>query len=286
MVRFEVLEPRDLKEALVMLANHKQEAKIIAGGQSLLPLLKHRQIIPRYLINIKGLPGLEYINKSNDGLKIGALATHRAIEFSPLVKERYPVLAEMELRLGCVQTRNWGTLVGSICHASPTGDPAPNLIALGAKLKVVGGRGERVVAVEDFFCDYCKSAIEPDEIVLEIEIPGVSSHTGCAYHKESVRMTDSPIASVAAVVTLDKNTVHSVKIVLQAVGPIPIRAVKAEKLLVGEKVQDSLLGEVAAIASKEARPISDIYGTAEYKREMVKVITKQVISQAIKRAAA
>ena len=286
MVRFELLEPRDLSEVFSLLAEHREKAKLIAGGQGLLPLLKHRLIIPPYLINIKGLPGLEYINNGADNLRIGALATHRAIETSALVNERYPMLVELEQRLGCVQTRNWGTLVGNLCQASPTGDPAPALIALGAKVKAASVRGERWIPLDEFFVDYLRTALEPDEMVLEIQVPRLSPYTGGAYHKEAVRMTDSPIASVGAVVSLNEGlrVVSDARIVLQAVGLIPIRAREAEKVIIGERVQDNLLEEMARTAAKEACPISDIYGSAEYKREMVKVIAKQVVSQAIKRA--
>ena len=202
MVRFELLEPKNLSEACLLLAEHKEKAKIVAGGQGLLPLLKHRQLKPKYLINIKNLPGLEYIDDGRSGLRIGALTTNRAIEISSLIKQRYPMLADLERVVGDVQTRNWGTLVGNLCAASPTSDPAPALIALGATMKVQSIRGEREVPLEEFFVEYLKTALEPDEIVTEIQIPNPPPYVGGAYHKERVRMTDSPIASVAAVIQL------------------------------------------------------------------------------------
>jgi aerobic carbon-monoxide dehydrogenase medium subunit len=287
MVRFELLEPKNLSEACSLLAEHKERAKIIAGGQGLLPLLKHRQIKPKYLINIKNLPGLEYIDDGRSGLRIGALTTNRAIEISSLIKQRHPMLAELERMVGDVQTRNWGTLAGNLCAASPTSDPAPALIALGATLRSVSMRGEREVPLEDFFVEYLKTALEPDEIVAEIQIPDPPPYTGGAYHKERVRMTDSPIASVAAVISLDgSDTVAMARIVLQAVCPTPVRAREAESFIVGKKVDDKFIDEVAVLAEKAACPISDIYGSAEYKREMVKVVTKQVVTEAIKRAKA
>jgi carbon-monoxide dehydrogenase medium subunit len=287
MVRFELLEPANLSEACSLLAEHKERAKVIAGGQGLLPLLKHRQIKPKYLISIKNLPGLEYIDDGRSDLRIGALTTNRAIEISSLIKQRHPMLAELERVVGDVQTRNWGTLVGNLCAASPTSDPAPALIALGATLRSVSTRGEREVPLEDFFVEYLKTALEPDEIVTEIQIPGSPPYTGGAYHKERVRMTDSPIASVAAVISLNgSDTVAMARIVLQAVCPTPVRAREAENFMVGKKVEDKLIDEVAVLAAKAACPISDIYGSAEYKKEMVKVATKQVMAEAIKRAKA
>jgi carbon-monoxide dehydrogenase medium subunit len=287
MVRFELLEPKNLSEACSLLAEHKERAKVIAGGQGLLPLLKHRQIKPKYLINIKSLPDLEYIDDGKNGLRIGALATNRAIELSTLVAKWHPMLAELERVVGDIQTRNWGTLVGNLCAASPTSDPAPALIALGATLKVISVRGEREVPLEEFFVEYLKTALEPDEIVTEIQIPNPPPYAGGAYHKERVRMTDSPIASVAAVIKLDgSDTVAMARIVLQAVCPTPVRARGAENFMVGKKVEDKLIGEVAVLAEKAACPISDIYGSAEYKKEMVRVVTRQVVAEAIKRAKA
>jgi carbon-monoxide dehydrogenase medium subunit len=285
MVRFELLEPRNLSEVCSLLAEHKEKAKIIAGGQGLLPLLKHRQIRPEYLISIKDLPSLEYIDDDRTGLRIGALTTNRAIELSALVEKRHPMLSELERVVGDIQTRNWGTLVGNLCAASPTSDPAPALIALGATLKAVSVRGERQVPLEEFFVEYLKTALEPDEIVTEIKIPNSQPNTGGAYHKERVRMTDSPIASVAAVITLDgPDTIAMARIALQAVCPTPVRAREAENFAVGKKVEDQLIDEVAVLAEKAACPISDVYGSAEYKREMVRVATKRVVTQAIKRA--
>lgn len=287
MVRFELLEPRNLSEVCSLLAEYKEKAKIIAGGQGLLPLLKHRQIAPNYLINIKGLPNLEYIISDDKGnVRIGALTTHRAIEFSTLIKKRYPMLAELERMLGCVQTRNWGTIVGNLCAASPTSDPAPALIALGAVAKVTSVRGEREIPLNEFFIDYLKTALDPDEIVMEIQVPLLPPHTGGAYHKECVRGTDSPIASVAASVSLagGLDTVNAAQIILQAVCPTPLRAKEAEEMLLGKRVQHIPVDEVAEVAAKKACPISDVYGSAEYKREMVKVAARGALTQAIKRA--
>ncbi len=287
MVRFELLEPKNLSEACSLLAEHKERAKIIAGGQGLLPLLKHRQIKPECLIDIKDLPGLEYIDDGRSGLRIGALTTNRSVELSRLVEQRHPMLSELERMVGDVQTRNWGTLVGNLCAASPTSDPAPALIALGATLKVLSLRGERQISLEEFFVDYLKTALSPDEIVTEIQIPGSPPFTGEAYLKERVRMTDSPIASVAAVVSLDgSNTVSEARIVLQAVCPTPIRARGAENFIVGKKGEDKLVDEAARLAEKAACPISDLYGSAGYKREMVRVATRRVLTLAIKRAQA
>jgi carbon-monoxide dehydrogenase medium subunit len=282
MVRFKFLSPKSLTEAFSLLAEYRDKAKIIAGGQGLLPRLKHRQVVPEYLINIKGLTELEYIGNGDNGLKIGALTIHRAIEYSPLIKERYPMLAELEQVLGHVQIRNWGTIGGNLCDATPANDPPPALLALGARVKVASVRGEREMPLDEFIAVYHKPALEPDEILVEIQIPKSPPHTGGVYHKERVRATDAPIAAVAAVVSLDEGLeiVTAAQIVLQSVGPTPIRAAEAEKQLIGKKIQDGLIDEVATVAATEAHPRT----TPEYKRQLVKVITRQVVTQAIKRA--
>jgi carbon-monoxide dehydrogenase medium subunit len=286
MIPFELLEPKDLSEACSLLAEYKGKAMIIAGGHGLLPLVKNRLLTPSHLINIKGLSDLDYIKDSGDGLRIGALTTNRALEVSALVKETHPMLAELEAVLGDIQTRNWGTIVGNLCMSSPTSDLAPPLIAIGTIVKVMSIRGEREITLEEFFVDYKKTALEPDEIVMEVLIPKPLPHTGGAYHKERVRATDLPIAAVAVVVTLDEelDTITAARIILQAVCPTPLRAREAEEKIIGKKIQDNIVNEAAIAAAQAARPISDVYGSAEYKREMVKVVTKQVVTQSIERA--
>jgi len=280
---FELLEPRDITEACSLLAEHKEKAKIVAGGQSLLVLLKARLIAPRYLINIKGFSGLEHIQENSNGIRIGALVTHRAIETSPLIRERLLMLAEMEGRVASVQIRNWGTIGGNLCHADPAGDPAPALIALGAKVKVRSVRGEREIPMEEFFVDYLESALEADEILTEIQLPYPLPGTGGAFIKEAVRFGDMAIASVAAVVTLERGVVKDARLVLGAVGSTPIRAKEAEKAIIGNMVAD-VLEDACRTAAGEAKPVADIYGSVEYKRHLVKVITKSVLTEAARRA--
>lgn len=285
MIRFELLEPQTLGETCSFLAQYGNEAKIIAGGQNLLPLLRQRRIRPRFLIDIKGLHDVDYIVDGRGGVKIGALTTHRAIETSELIKRKFPVLAELERKLGCVQTRNWGTIGGNLCQASPATDLPPALIALEAKARVVGIGGERVIPLEDFFVSYQRTVLQPDEILLEVELPEAPPRSGAAYHKEVVRVNDPPIASVAAVVKLERQeTIENLRIVMQAVGVVPIRARETEDLMKGEKMTDSRLEVIATLAVREARPISDAYGSADYKREMIKVITERVVKEALRQA--
>jgi carbon-monoxide dehydrogenase medium subunit len=285
---FERLAPKTLKEALTLLAEYKDDCKVIAGGQSLLILMRQGLVAPKYLVDIKGLSELVYIKDDKDGLKLGALTTHRAIEKSPVIKKKFSVLAEMETRLASIQTRNWGTIGGNICHADPAGDPIPVLIVLNATLTVTGLKGERNLPVEDFSRDYFETVLEPGELLTEIQIPALPPHTGAAYTKFNIIESDLATTSVGVSVTLGAGdgVCQDIRIALGASAPTPMRAKKAEALLKGKKITDALLKEAGEVASTEAEPISDIYASADYRRELVKVLVARVAKEAIARAKA
>lgn len=284
MKHFKYIKAESLEHVCTLLDKYREQAKVMAGGQSLLVLIKQGLIAPEYLIDIKNLRDLEYIAMNGDGMVIGALTTHRSLETSPLVGERLPMLVDMEKVLGWVQIRNWGTVGGDICHADPAGDPGVALMALGANINIMSLRGKREVPLEDFFIDYLESVLEPDEIVTEIVVPKLAAHTQGAYVKESVRQGDLGIATVAVVVTLDDRVIKDARVVIGgAIGPKPIRAKKAESVIVGKQI-DSSLDEAGEVAARELQPATDIEGSAEYKRHIVKVIIKQALAQAIERA--
>jgi len=281
---FECLEPRDLAEACAWLAERKEEIKIIAGGQSLMILLKRRLFRPEFVVNIKGLSELAYVRERPDGVvSIGALTTHRTIETSPLIAKKFPMLVEMEHLLAGIQIRNWGTIGGNLCHADPSGDPGVVLTALGARVKAQSIRGTREISLEEFFVDYLETVLSPDEVLTEINVSSPSPKTGGAFIKESVRFGDPSIVSAAAVVTLDGEIVKNARIVLGAVGNTQIRAKKSEELLRGKKATD-LLEEVAKTAANEAKPSPDIHGSVEHKRQLVTAAVKAALNGAIKRA--
>jgi len=283
---FEYLTPKTLKEALTLLDKYKDECKVIAGGQSLLILMRQGLVAPPYLIDIKGLSELSYIKDAKEGLKIGALTTHRAIEKSPVIKKKFSVLAEMEERLASIQTRNWGTIGGNICHADPAGDPIPVLIALNATLTTAGLKGERNIAVEDFCRDYFETALEPGELLTEIQVPPPPPRTGAAYTKFNIIESDLATTGVAVSVTLGAGdgVCQDIRIALGASAPTPMRAKKAEAVLRGKKITDALLKEAGEVASTEAEPISDIYASAEYRRELVKILVARMAKEASARA--
>lgn len=284
---FEYFAPKTVAEACSLLSQYKEEAKVIAGGQSLLILMWQELVAPEYVIDIKGISDLEYISfDEKEGLRIGALTTHRAIEKSPLIRNGFSVLSEMELMLATVQTRNWGTIGGNLCHADPTGDPAPPLIAMNAKVKMVGSSGERVVALEDFAKDYFETILQADEILTEIQVPKPPLHTGTAYMKFAIMEGDAAIVGAAVSITLEpgNGACKDARIVLGGVATVAMRAKRAEKVLVGKKVEENLIAEAAQVASEEARPTSDMNASAEYKRELVKVFVRRAARQALERA--
>lgn len=285
---FEYLAPKTLEEALTLLSQYEEgEFKVIAGGQSLTILMKQRLLTPQYLIDIKGLSELDYIDYDDKkGLRIGALTTHRSVEKSPVIQKEFSVLSEMEQNLSNVETRNWGTIGGDIAHGDPCGDPDPVLIALNAKLKIAGINGERTVDAEDFTLDFYETALQYNELLTEIQVPPLPPNTGVKFTKFSQIEGDLGLASVAMSITLDekKETCSDVRIALGGVATAPMRAKKAEDILKGKKITDALLDEAGQVASEEATPTTDVQASEEYRRDLVKVLVKRVGNEALARA--
>ena len=286
---FEYFAPETVEEALTLLSKYKGEAKLIGGGQSLLLLMKQGLVAPRYLIDIKAIPTLDYIKyDEKEGLRIGSLTAHRSIELSSVIRNGFSVLAEMEEGLSSVQIRNWGTIGGNLCHADPAGDPAPPLIALNAKVKMASSSGERVIALEDFFKGYYETVIEADEMLIEIQVSKPLPHTGVAYGTFNLMELDPPVVGTAVSIMLNPGdgSCTDARIVLGAAAPVPMRAKKAEKALTGREVGDNVIEEAAQAASEEANPISDMHFSEEYKRELVRVLVKRTGRKALERAKA
>jgi len=283
---FEHFTPKTLKEALALLAKYGDDCKVICGGQSLLILMRQGLVSPKYIVDIKGIAELSYIKDGKDGLKIGATTTHRAIEKSAVIKKKYPVLAEMETRLASIQTRNWGTIGGNVCHGDPAGDPVPVLMALNATLTVAGAKGTRSIPVDKFCLDYFEVDLKDGELLTEIAIPVPPPRTGAVYTKFNIIESDLATVSVAASVTLGAGdgVCQDVRIALGAVAPTAIRAKKAEQVLKGKKITDALLQQAGEVAATEAEPISDIYASDEYRLELIKVLVPRMTKEALARA--
>lgn len=284
---FEYFEASSLSEACNLISQYKDVGKIVAGGQSLITLLRQRLISPMCLIDIKRVEELDYIKfDSKTGLRMGALTTHRAIEKSPVIKEHYNVLSEMEKSVASVQTRNWGTIGGNLCSADPIGDPAPSLIALASTLKLVSSRGERTVRLAEFFTDYFTTVIEPDEVLAEIQIPPPAPNTGIEYMKFSTIEAGIKTVSVSVSITLEPGSdiCKDAQIVMSAVAPTPLDAKKAGALLRGKKLIDELVAQAAELASQETDPTSDVHASAAYRKELVKVLVKRAAKKAFDKA--
>jgi carbon-monoxide dehydrogenase medium subunit len=284
---FEYFAPKTVEEALSLLAQYKGEAKIIAGGQSMLVVMRQGLLAPEYVIDIKGISALDYMSyDETEGLKMGALTTHRTIEKSPVIQKHYSALSEMETHLATIQTRNWGTIGGNLCHGDPSGDPAPALMALDAKLKLKSLSGERIVAMEEFSRDILEVDLEPDEMLVEIQVPAPRAHSGFAHEKLTAIQGDAGIVGAAVSITLKPGDgiCEDARIVISNAASVPLRVKEAEKRLIGKVINDSLLAEAGDIASAEADPPSDVHASAEYRREMVKVFVKRAAEKALERA--
>ncbi len=284
---FEYFAPQTVDEALSLLAQYQEKSKVIAGGQSLLILMRQGLVNPEYLIDIKNMSELAYITfDEKDGLRIGSSTTHRTIETSLVISNKFNVLVEMEKKISSVQTRNWGTIGGNLCHGDPVGDVAPVLIALNGHLTLVSSGKKRTIPVEEFFKDLFQTVLQPDELLVEIQVPIPPLHTGIAFNRFSLVEDDYAIVSVAVSITLEgKNEIcKDVRIGLGGVASVPMRPKEAEKSLMGKPMDDNLLIQTARIASEEAKPLSDMHASEEYKRELVRVLCNRAGKEALRRA--
>ena len=236
---FEYFAPKTVEEALSLLSQYKKEAKVMAGGQSMLVLMRHGLLAPEYVIDVKGLSEMEYIDyDERKGLRIGALTTHRDIEKSPVIMKYFGVLSEMERNLATIQTRNWGTIGGNLCHGDPAGDPAVVLVTLDAKLKLIRQGQQRIIDMEKFSKDMLEVELGPDEMLCEIQVPNPKPHTGTAHEKLMVMQGDAGIVGAAVSITLKPGNgiCEDTRIALSNAASIPLRAKDAEKRLIGKKI--------------------------------------------------
>ena len=285
--KFEYLSPKSVDQASSLLSLHTGDAKVIAGGTDLLVRMKRREIKPKYLIGLRNIPDLDYVKyEEAGGLKIGALATNNSILNSPLIRKKFYLLTETMSKMATPEVRNIGTMVGNLCNAAPSADTAPPLTVLGAKVRLTSSKGERIALLEDFFLGPGETILQTGEWVTEIQVPNLTPGTGAAYLKLSRTAMDLAVVGVAVAVRLKGKTCTDVKIALGAVAPTPMRAKRAEEILKGKTITNELIEEASRIASEECKPISDVRGSAEYRREIVRVFTRQAIEQALGRTAA
>ena len=282
--RFEYIEPRSIPEICSLLYRYGDEAKILAGGTDLLVRMKEKEIRPRYLIDLKAIPGLNFIRYvEGNGITIGALTCLSDLEESPLIQEKARILTRAAPTIGAIQTRNKATLGGNLCNASPAADMAPALLALEARVKLIGLEGERIIPLEDFFLGPGETCLNPGEILAEIIIPGKMLGKTGVYLKHSTRRAlDLAIVSTAVVMETgsDRAYIQDIKIALGAVAPTPLRLKSVEEMLKQELPEEPLLEQAAQKAATEVSPITDLRASAEYRREMVRVLLKRGIKSA------
>src|SRR5271154_1334270 len=282
---FEYLRPKTLPEAIGMLQQYGEDAKILSGGQSLIPMMKLRLARPGYLVDINRITGLAHIKEEGGYLKIGGLTREAQLEALPLVRAKYPIIVDTAHVIADPQVRNLATVGGNLAHGDPANDHPATMVALGAEVVATGAKGERVIPIEDFFLSLFSTALQHDEILTEIRIPIPPHRSGGAYLKLERKVGDFATAAVAAQLTLDdKGACQKVGIGLTNVGPTPIKARKAEAFLRGKKLDQATINQAAQLAADEAQPSADLRGPVEFKRGLVKEFTKRTLSRALERA--
>jgi CO/xanthine dehydrogenase FAD-binding subunit len=279
--RFDYIVPKTLDEALKFLNEHKGSARLLAGGTDLIPQLKKRELkTPEYVIDLKGIPGLDGISYDAEGLQIGPLATISSIAQSPEVQERYPMLVQAALGMASPQVRNRGTFAGNICNAVPSADSAPSLLTLNATVMIKSIRGERTIPIDQFFTGPRKTMLEADEMLVGITVPKPLPASRGVYLKLSPRHSmDLAIVGVAAVGISENGVCKDIRVALGAVAPTPIRAPMAEAILQGKPITSALINEAAKNAITQCSPIDDHRASQEYRCDMVYVLTKRALNQ-------
>jgi carbon-monoxide dehydrogenase medium subunit len=282
---FDYHAPGSLPEALALLSKYGDDAKVLSGGQSLLPLLKLRLGQTGHLIDIGRIPGLEYIREDGGMLRIGGRTRESMLERSELVQARYPILVDTAKVIADPLVRNMATVGGNLAHGDPGNDHPATMLALGAQVVATSPRGERVIPITQFFLGLFRTALRPDEVLTEIRIPVPPARSGGAYVKLERKVGDYATAAAAVQVTLDtKGGFERVGLGLTNVGPTPIKATDAETFLVGKRPDAATLTEAAQRASRAAAPSADRRGSVEYKRDMARVLTGRALTIAIERA--
>jgi carbon-monoxide dehydrogenase medium subunit len=281
---FDYHSPKTLSEAIDLLSRHGDGAKVLSGGQSLLPLLKLRLGTASHLVDIGKVPGLEYIREEAGFLKIGGRTRESTLEASDLIRKKYPILADTAAVIADPLVRNLATVGGNLAHGDPANDHPATMLALGAVVVATGPKGERTIPIEKFFTDLFTTALAHDEILTEIRIPTPPAGSGGAYVKLERKVGDFATAASAAQLTLNGGVVERAGIGLTNAGPVPVKVVQAEAFLKGKKLDAGTIVEAARLAAESAEPEPDRRGSVEYKKEMARVLTARALARAAERA--
>lgn len=288
MKSFEYLEPTTVAEACAVLKQSAGEARVFAGGALMTILMKQGLLQPKSLVNIKKIKELRGIDyQPQAGLTIGALVTHHELETSPVIKEKLPILCEVEKEVANIRVRNVATVGGNLASGEPLTDLPQVFISLDARVKIASSNGERELALEELYVDYYQTVLADDEILSQVVIPPLARRSGIEYIRfSSSSVVDKPCVGVAVRVALgpDGRACQAVRVVLGCVAPTPVRARKAEELLVGKPLEEKTLAEAALSAANECNPLSDLRGSEQYKRAIVAVLVKRAARRAYERA--
>src|SRR6516164_9451277 len=278
---FEYLRPTTIPQAIAFLQQYGDDAKILSGGQSLIPMMKLRLARPAYLVDINTIPGLQYVKEEGGYLRIGGLTREADLEASDLIRSKYPVILDTASVIADPLVRNLATVGGNLAHGDPANDHPATMLALGAQIVATGPKGQRVIAVEEFFHSLFTTALHHDEILTEIRIPIPPARSGGAYFKLERKVGDFATVGVAAQVTLDeKGACQKAGIGLTNVGPTPIKATKAEAFLRGQNPDEPGIQRAAELAAEDAQPSADLRGPVEYKKAMVRELTSRALTRA------
>jgi aerobic carbon-monoxide dehydrogenase medium subunit len=282
---FTYAAPSTIDEAIALLRAHGDTVKLLAGGQSLMPMMNLRLARPQYIVDLNRIPDLAYLTERDGVLAVGALTRQRSLERSPTVRRDYPLLYEATTLMGHMAIRNRGTVGGSIAHADPAAELPAVLLAHGGSVQVQGPRGTRQIAAIDLFRAYLTTALEPDEILTEVRFPRYPAGTGWCFMEESRRHGDFAMVGVAVLLTLDpaRQCTH-VEVVLCGVGGVPHKVAAAPALLLGHPVDDARLSDLAQIAASEIEPESDLHASTEFRRHLSAVLTRRALRKAAERA--
>jgi carbon-monoxide dehydrogenase medium subunit len=272
--------PRSLDEALSLLDEHQEDGRPMAGGTALVVLMKQSLVDADHMISLARVPGLDGIRNEADGLHIGALARHRDVETSPVVKQHAALLADVYRHVATVKIRNAATVGGGIAHADPAQDPPPGLIVLDAKIKLVSKSGERTLPITEVFQDYYETAIRPGELLTEVIVPPVPSGAKTVYLKFLPRTADDyATVAVAARGEVQNGTVRNLRVALGAAGPTPVHATAVEQALEGQQATADNIRRAAEAVADEVDPLDDFRGSSDYKRDMAVVFTRRALER-------
>ena len=275
--------PSSVSEAISLLSQYGEDGRLISGGTALVTMMKQSLVLADHLISLRGIPGLDNIWLESDGVHIGALVNHRAIEMSPVIREHIPLLSEIYGHVATVRIRNQATVGGGLAHGDPAQDPPPGLIVMNAKVKLESHEGSRTLPVADLFRDYYETNIAQSEVLTEVVVPLLPPNASGIYLRYTPQTADDyPTVAVAAVAVMEDEVCRDIALALGATGPTPIQAISLQSALQDQPITANTIKETAELVANEVDPLDDFRGSAEYKRNMAVVFTRRALQCVLK----